>query len=173
MPRSPKTRCVAQQQTRAVLEPASFRLCHPVHHPGLAAGPKVPGAGVRSSFIFSSSLRGGWSKSLLQRQCQKALGCSSLLMGTQRARTSSGSTSGEGGTGMELEMNPDSPQLPALPASISVCLSPEPAHHPHHWDLLHQWRGQATWRSSLGGKTHSRRGCRGTAPSSGLQRGML
>lgn len=120
MPHSPKTRCFARQQTRAVLEPTLFRLRHPVHHPGLAAGPKVPRAGVRSSFIFSIPFWGGWNKSLLECQCQKALGCSSLLMGTQRAKTFSGPTAGEHGAGMELENNPCSPYLPVPPAGISV-----------------------------------------------------
>lgn len=64
MSHSPKTRCFARQQTRAALEPTLFRLRHPVHHPGVAAGPKVPGAAVRSSFIFSILLWEGWSESL-------------------------------------------------------------------------------------------------------------
>lgn len=54
----PRTRCFARQQTRPVLEPTLSRLCHPVHHPGLAAGLKVAGDEIRSSFIFRIPLRG-------------------------------------------------------------------------------------------------------------------
>lgn len=61
---SPRTRCFALQQARAVLELALLRLRHPVHHPSLAVGPKVAGDGVHSSFIFSMPLLGGWIKSL-------------------------------------------------------------------------------------------------------------
>lgn len=41
---------------KAVLELALLRLCHPVHHPGLAVGPTVAGDGVHSSFIFNMPL---------------------------------------------------------------------------------------------------------------------
>lgn len=59
---SPRTRCFALQQTRAVLELVLFNLCHPVHHSGLAVEPKVAGDGVHSSFIFNMPLwEGGLS----------------------------------------------------------------------------------------------------------------
>lgn len=59
---SPRTRCFAPQQTRAVLELALFNLCHPVHHPALAVEPKVAGDRVHSSFIFNMPLwEGGLS----------------------------------------------------------------------------------------------------------------
>lgn len=54
-------------KTGAVLELALLRLCHPVHHPGLAVGPTVAGDGVHSSFIFTcppTPLPGGGIKSL-------------------------------------------------------------------------------------------------------------
>lgn len=54
-------------KTGAVLELALLRLCHPVHHPGLAVGPTVAGDGAHSSFIFTcppTPLPGGGIKSL-------------------------------------------------------------------------------------------------------------
>lgn len=42
---------------------------------------------------------------------------------------------------MELEKNPCSPYLPALPPCTQLCLSPEPAQISHCWVLPHQWRG--------------------------------
>ena len=41
---------------------------------------------------------------------------------------------------MELEKNPCSPYLPALPPRTQLCLSPEPAQISHCRTLPHQWR---------------------------------
>lgn len=49
-----RARCFARQQTRGVLEPTLLRLCHPVHHPSLAAGPRV----VFTPHLFSAYLPG-------------------------------------------------------------------------------------------------------------------
>lgn len=143
------------------------RLCHPVHHPSLAAGLKVAGDSVLASFIFRIPHWGGWTKSLLEWQRQKALGGSSQLLGTQRLPQVPGLGRGRDGAGEE-------PMLPTWqpPAPLCPC-GPFCRAFPHSPPLGFATPGEGRKQpgaSALGGRTHSSNGAWGRVPGTGLQR---
>lgn len=174
MSRSPKDQVFCSAANQTCPGTNLVQICHPVHHPGLAAGLKVAGDGVLSSFIFSVPLWGGRVKVFLNDTARKPLG-DPPLMGPQQAEPSTGPVAEEQGK-EELEKNPcPILYLPGLPPGTCACLSPGPSQIPHHWDLPHQWREgeEVPGALALGGGTHSSDGFWGTVPSPGLQRCTL